>query len=182
MFQKLRSENSANLIIVVLIILLSLTFITLLVISSANYLVNRSNVSSFTVSDTSSTVSAQVLSSPQDRKGRIDEGGIQVDRREENTNNEISSGHSTEGYQKSLDNQQRILDEKIWEATNYAINDIVSKSFTVQLGDTLWEIAEAYYGDGFKWTDILVNNSSTIGFLPDGEQALITPGQILLLP
>ena len=31
-------------------------------------------------------------------------------------------------------------------------------SYTVQKGDNLWDIAEAAYGDGFKWVDIAEAN------------------------
>ena len=43
----------------------------------------------------------------------------------------------------------------------------------------MWEIAEAVYGDGFMWTKILESNQSNVGFLLDGSQALIVPGQVL---
>ena len=73
----------------------------------------------------------------------------------------------------------------VWKATNYAYGDITSNSWTVQRGDTLWEISEARYGSGRKWTSILDQNRSSIGRLPSGQwkgqQALIIPGQNLTL-
>lgn len=68
-----------------------------------------------------------------------------------------------------------------WRATDYVTTDIKPGSYEVKLGDTLWEISEAVYGSGHEWRKILSNNSSSIGFLPDGSQALIVPGQILTI-
>lgn len=69
-----------------------------------------------------------------------------------------------------------------WVATDYHQGDITGSSYTVKSGDTLWEIAEARYGNGADWTKILDANSSNIGYLPNGQQALIVPGQTLVLP
>jgi len=91
------------------------------------------------------------------------------------------SGHSLAGYEKSVKNQETIEETQIWAPTDYSNEDIKGNYYTVQLGDTLWEIAEGYYGDGNMWTTILQKNSSKIGFLPSGEQALIEPGQLLEL-
>jgi len=69
-----------------------------------------------------------------------------------------------------------------WQATDYEKGDIGVGSYEVKLGDTLWEIAEAVYGDGFQWNKILNLNKEKIGFLPNGSQALIFPGQVLIIP
>jgi nucleoid-associated protein YgaU len=69
-----------------------------------------------------------------------------------------------------------------WIANNYVKGDIKGTSYTVKPGDTLWEIAEGAYGNGAEWTKILGANKSSIGFLPNGSQALIRPGQVLVLP
>ena len=66
-----------------------------------------------------------------------------------------------------------------WVANDYKQGDITGDTYTVKSGDTLWEIAEAVYGDGSQWTKLLANNSSTVGYLPNGTQALIMPGQVL---
>jgi len=68
-----------------------------------------------------------------------------------------------------------------WVATNYAPEDINTKTYEVQKGDTLWEISEAYYGTGHDWHKILELNKDEVGFLPNGSQALIIPGQVLVL-
>ena len=67
-------------------------------------------------------------------------------------------------------------------ATDYEEGDISGSSYVVQAGDTLWEIAEARYGNGAEWTKILAANSADIGYLPNGSQALIMVGQTLVLP
>lgn len=69
-----------------------------------------------------------------------------------------------------------------WTARDLTPNSISEGSYTVQSGDTLWEIAEARYGSGFEWGKILEANKANIGFLPSGSQALIVPGQMLVLP
>jgi nucleoid-associated protein YgaU len=69
-----------------------------------------------------------------------------------------------------------------WFANDYQEGDIEGNTYTVVEGDTLWEIAEATYGNGFEWTKILEANKDNIGFLPNGSQALIIPGQVLELP
>jgi len=69
----------------------------------------------------------------------------------------------------------------VWVATNYSSGDITGSSWTVNRGDTLWEIAEARYGSGSEWTKILEANKDSIGFLANGSQALIEVGQTLVL-
>ncbi|KKS07632.1 MAG: hypothetical protein UU59_C0004G0022 [candidate division WWE3 bacterium GW2011_GWE1_41_27] len=69
-----------------------------------------------------------------------------------------------------------------WVATDYKKGDIQGASYTVKSGDTLWEIAEGAYGDGTQWTKILEANKGDVGFLANGQQALIIPGQVLVLP
>lgn len=93
----------------------------------------------------------------------------------------LPSGHSQEGLEKSQEAQATIQQTNTWEATDYTEGDIVSSTYTVQKGDTLWEISEAYLGSGFHWKSIVEKNLGEIGFLLNGSQALITPGQILHL-
>ena len=50
-----------------------------------------------------------------------------------------------------------------------------AKSYTVVSGDTLWGVATAQYGDGYKWVEIAKANALVN---PD----LIHPGNVLTLP
>lgn len=69
-----------------------------------------------------------------------------------------------------------------WVATDYQYKDIPIGTYIVRTGDTLWELAEGAYGDGTKWRLILQANSKSIGFLPNGTQAKILPGALLIIP
>ncbi|MEK7595533.1 MAG: LysM peptidoglycan-binding domain-containing protein [Patescibacteria group bacterium] len=69
-----------------------------------------------------------------------------------------------------------------WLANDYKQGDVKEASYKVRSGDTLWELAEAKYGDGGQWVKIRDANKGSIGFLPNGSQALIEIGQILVLP
>lgn len=99
----------------------------------------------------------------------------------------ISDGSSTgrveaatlNAREKSDLNISRMNQTGRWNATDYAHGDIGLGDYEVRKGDTLWEISEAVYGTGFEWHKILDANSKSIGYLPNGSQALIVPGQIL---
>lgn len=52
-----------------------------------------------------------------------------------------------------------------------------TKTYTVQKGDCLWNIAKKYYGDGSKWPKIYNANKSKIK-----NPNLIYPGQKLTIP
>ena len=54
------------------------------------------------------------------------------------------------------------------------------KTYLVQPGDSLWQIARIIYGDGQRWSDIYnyANNKEIIG----GNPNLIHPGQVLTIP
>lgn len=79
-------------------------------------------------------------------------------------------------------NGDAVFQTAVWIANDYGSGDIKGDTYTVVLGDTLWEIAEARYGSGFEWKKIRDANVSKIGKLPDGSIALIFPGQVLNLP
>lgn len=70
----------------------------------------------------------------------------------------------------------------VWTLNDHEPNSISEDSYTVKAGDTLWEIAEARYGTGFDWGKVLEANKDKVGFLPNGSQALIEVGQVLVLP
>jgi len=70
----------------------------------------------------------------------------------------------------------------IWIAKDYKQGDISGDTYVVGQGDTLWEISEARYGNGFDWIKILETNAENIGYLANGEQSLILVNQTLVLP
>lgn len=53
------------------------------------------------------------------------------------------------------------------------------ESVTVQRGDSLWNLAETYYGDGMQWHKIATANADLVG---DKGQHLLEPGWQLTIP
>ncbi len=100
----------------------------------------------------------------------------------QDTENIAIISNNLSGEEKSKLNQERMVREGRWIATDYVYGDIDKGSYTVQRGDTLWELAEAVYGNGSMWKIILNANSDSVGFLPNGSQALIVSGQVLEIP
>lgn len=99
----------------------------------------------------------------------IEEGGLSVTRDESQLPQNITQEVRAEATAEQ------------WIATDYELGDITGGSYTVKYGDTLWEISEAVYGRGFEWRNLLAKNADKVGFLPNGQQALIFPGQVLEL-
>lgn len=66
-----------------------------------------------------------------------------------------------------------------WVALSHDSGSISDSTYTVQFGDTLWEIAQGKYGTGFDWQQIAVANDVTYN---DLGKPLIYPGQVLKLP
>jgi nucleoid-associated protein YgaU len=94
--------------------------------------------------------------------------------------NETNQEATTTENEESLPEEGTVAG--VWTARDLIPNSVSDDSYTVQSGDTLWEIAEARYGSGFEWGKILEANKDKIGFLPNGSQALIEVGQTLVLP
>lgn len=98
--------------------------------------------------------------------------------------NDEMDGGNEENYRaiaKSEAIQAEMTLSKHWKAVDYLCGDINTDEWIVRYGDTLWEISEAKYCSGNNWITILSKNSSNIKRLPNGQQALIYPGQILAL-
>jgi len=102
---------------------------------------------------------------------------------EESESTTESANAATEAaIRKSDENIERMKHAMRWIATDYAPGDIHPGRYEVRKGDTLWEISEAVYSNGFLWGKILNRNFDQIGYLPDGSHALIWPGQTLIVP
>lgn len=68
--------------------------------------------------------------------------------------------------------------------TLQAQSTVLAAPYTVAAGDTLWQIAERFYGDGHRYTDIVAANIGRVmvtGEHFDGS-GLIRPGWVLLVP
>ncbi len=97
----------------------------------------------------------------------------------QNKNNDESNknmqGEQDSTVQKNLNGQ----DLSTWVANDIQPNTLKGKTYTVKYGDTLWEIAEGYTGNGANWVQIAQANNIT--YLPNGNP-LIVPGQVLVIP
>mgnify|MGYP001550135542 CR=1 FL=1 len=112
---------------------------------------------------------------------------------QENNEEQITQDAASDQRDQNQDNQEQLQEQEytqqnniagvntVWVANDYNQGDISGDTYTVKQGDTLWEIAEAVYGDGSLWVNILNSNSDSIGYLSNGQQALIVPGQVLNL-
>ena len=59
--------------------------------------------------------------------------------------------------------------------------EVQARTYTVVQGDSLWSIAQRYYGSGYEWFKIRDANTGKVGTLSNGRP-LITPGQVLAIP
>ena len=111
--------------------------------------------------------------------GDLNGEGAKDEKDQNDTSKSPATGATKEDTSKleSGDSQQAM-----WTANDYSQGEIKSGSYTVKAGDTLWEIAEGVYGNGADWTKILEANKGSVGFLANGQQALIMTGQVLTLP
>jgi len=53
----------------------------------------------------------------------------------------------------------------------------VYETITIKKGDTLWDLSQAYLGDGYRYKEFLGNNT-----LVSGDADLIYPGEVLNVP
>ena len=168
--------RATALIIVALLLLLLFAFVFV------NRAGQNQNISNSTTADSSS-----------DDSSGSDEGSTATDTTSENNDSasSVDGGGVSTGPESAITESASIKSEATaniidtsgrWVATDYEKGEITTGKFEVKKGDTLWEIAEETYGSGFEWKKILEANKSQIGFLPNGSQALIVPGQVLELP
>ena len=61
------------------------------------------------------------------------------------------------------------------EVVSEAVEEPAPRTYTVESGDTLWAIAERFYGDGSKY-QVIADASG----IPNPD--LIQPGQVLTIP
>ena len=66
-------------------------------------------------------------------------------------------------------------------ASTPAASTALPTSYTVVKGDSLWNIAMKYYGNGYQWYKIRDANSGKVGKLANGRP-LIRPGSVLTIP
>lgn len=96
------------------------------------------------------------------------------------TPTEVSQSQtSNQAYPAVSQQQDSVGISAKWVANNYNKGDITTNSYTVVSGDTLWELAEGYYGNGNDWVKIAQANN--VKNLPNGHP-LIIPGQVLTFP
>lgn len=131
----------------------------------------------------------QEMAEGDESNDQEDADGQEDDNDDENEDGQIAGGESTRRDTASTptsiaraESTAAIINQTgIWKATDYVESDITTGTYQVRLGDTLWEVAEAVYGNGAQWQQILEANSADIGFLANGSQALIVPGQFLTI-
>ena len=140
-------------------------FILALVFAAYNYFSKGKNTEQ-TTTTTGETAQEVVAEAPSEDTAEEQVGDINGDGLADNT----------------LGTEQAKLELGGWVANNYNSGEIKAGNYTVKSGDTLWEIAEAAYGNGADWVKILDANKGSIDFLPNGSQALIRTGQVLVLP
>ncbi len=74
-------------------------------------------------------------------------------------------------------NADQLVSPEIIEASTPASEAPTSEFYTIQEGDTLWAIAQKYYGDGNKYQVIVEENLEVI---KDADK--IYPGQTIRIP
>lgn len=79
----------------------------------------------------------------------------------------------------SAANETTVSTSTAWVPLAHATGSISGSEYTVQSGDTLWEIAQGRYGSGYEWYRIAQAN----GIVNDEQgHPLIYPGQVIKLP
>jgi nucleoid-associated protein YgaU len=71
--------------------------------------------------------------------------------------------------------EEAVVEESVAEAAEEPAPEPAVRTYTVESGDTLWAIAEQFYGDGSKY-QVIADASG----IPNPD--LIQPGQVLTIP
>ena len=71
--------------------------------------------------------------------------------------------------------EEAVAEEAVSEAAPEPAPEPAARTYTVVSGDTLWAIAERFYGDGSKYQVIADASGVT-------DPDLIQPGQVLTIP
>lgn len=96
----------------------------------------------------------------------------------------LTEGEDITGFKEFMDRAEEAGQDVWYCVSNYAWPILAwekdsrfgyTLTVTVQEGDSLWEIADAVYGDGHFWTQIYEENQERIG----GDANLILPGMDL---
>ncbi len=69
-----------------------------------------------------------------------------------------------------------VRDQEIISQTEKVTSPIQTKKHIVQKGDTLWDLSVKYYGDGFKYHEIIKKNPGKTFKFQNGAEGLIYPG------
>lgn len=90
---------------------------------------------------------------------------------------ELTSVLQSESYQIEVSQLQLADTTSTLTSENSVTGDVITRSYTVQIGDSLWKIAANELGDAYQWQQLYSENKTVVGVNPD----LIYPGQILFI-
>lgn len=84
--------------------------------------------------------------------------------------------------EKNISASSTVRDSNDTSKTSVENQEVESeKKYVIQKGDTLWDLAEKYYGSGFEYPKIIEKNPKKINTFQDGRCCLIYQGNILEL-
>ncbi|MBP7859731.1 LysM peptidoglycan-binding domain-containing protein [Patescibacteria group bacterium] len=111
----------------------------------------------------------------------ISDISLDIEKNDSKTDSEIKKDEVKKAEDSKIEKSKVETKNAKWVANDYEKNEFEknSKKYTVQKGDTLWEIAEAYYGNGADWHKIA--DANNVGNLSNGNP-LISIGQVLTIP